>query len=163
MTLVGKAFALAAEVHQDQVDKAGAPYILHPVAVMQLATEHHLKRTDGWNLEKVQAAALLHDAIEDAEPAQRRMISDKIYALDDRVFNAVDVLTKRKADPAETYERYLERVATDWISVVVKIADLTHNLDAFRIPDSISEKDFERWDKYHRARVFLAHCDAYPR
>jgi (p)ppGpp synthase/HD superfamily hydrolase len=32
MTLLGEAIALASDVHRNQVDKAGAPYILHPLS-----------------------------------------------------------------------------------------------------------------------------------
>lgn len=158
MTLVGKAFAIAADVHQDQVDKAGEPYILHPVAVMELATEYHLKTSDGFQLEKVQAAALLHDAVEDVREGLRPLIQARINDLDPRVSEAVDALTKRgTVQNKEPYDTYLGRVEGDWIARIVKIADLTHNLDAFRIPTRIGERDFERWDKYHRALVRLSH------
>lgn len=158
MTLVGQALAIAAEVHADQTDKSGEPYILHPIAVMQLATDYHLRETNGFQLEKVQAAAVLHDAIEDVRPRSRMpFVASQIYSLDTEVHAAVDALTKRGThrDP-EPYEEYLERVAQNWIARTVKIADLTHNLDAFRVPEgTITEKDYERWDKYHRALVRL--------
>lgn len=162
MTLVGKAFALAAEVHKDQVDKSGEPYILHPIAVMKLATEYHTTHGDGWQLQRVQAAALLHDVIEDATPRSTRQIVDaKVRDLDDVVYHAVDMLTKRgDIQHKEPYDEYLERVASDWIARTVKIADLTHNLDAFRLPSGkITERDYERWDKYHRALVRLRRED----
>ena len=34
MATLGKAIAIAAQAHQDQYDKAGAPYILHPLRMM---------------------------------------------------------------------------------------------------------------------------------
>lgn len=164
MTLVGQAFALAAEVHKDQVCKAGQPYILHPVAVMQLATDYHVENSNGWQLEKVQAAALLHDAIEDIEGGwqERQILHAKIYDLDPEVCSAVEALTKRgTVANKEPYDEYLNRVAENWIARVVKIADLTHNLDAFRLPSgTITERDYERWDKYHRALVRLRREDA---
>lgn len=160
MTLVGKALALAADVHRNQVDKAGEPYMLHPIAVMERATDLYLSTGNDWQLEKIQAAALLHDAIEDIDPESSwdvGRLRDRIYELDNRVYQAVDCLTKYKpvGDYKEPYEVYLERVASDWMSRIVKIADLSHNLDAFRIPTEIGEKDFERWNKYHRAVVYL--------
>jgi len=162
VTLVGQALAIAAEVHADQVDKSGQPYILHPIAVMQLATDYHLRDANGWQLEKVQAAALLHDAIEDVTPRRDRLVIDaRIRELDADVYHAVDALTKRgDAQHKEPYDEYLERVAKNWIARVVKIADLTHNLDAFRVPEgTITERDYERWDKYHRALVRLRKGD----
>lgn len=158
MNLVGEALALAADVHRAQTDKAGAPYALHPIAVMERATKFYLANHDGWALDKVQAAALLHDVFEDAEEIHGwdiRRLRDRVWKLDERVYQAVDCLTKYK-DPPESYERYLDRVASDWISTIVKIADFSHNLDVFRIPaGEITERDFERWDKYHRGLVRL--------
>lgn len=154
--LVGEAFALAADVHRRQYDKADAPYMLHPVEVMNRATELHMRTSDGWRLAEVQATALLHDALEDIEGEQvwdRDKLSDRIRDLDERTWQAVKCLTKQ---PSEPYANYLERVEADWISRIVKIADLSHNLDAFRIPaKQIQDRDFERWDKYHRAVVRL--------
>src|SRR5207302_1245291 len=46
------------------------------------------------------------------------------------------------------------------IARIVKIADLSHNLVAFRLPiRKITEKDFVRWNKYHRALVFLTEIE----
>jgi (p)ppGpp synthase/HD superfamily hydrolase len=160
MTLVGNAFALAAEVHKDQVCKAGEPYILHPMAVMQLATDYmHATHGGDFQIEKVQATALLHDAVEDTK-GDRSYLQAKIYALDADVFVAVMALTKATEPWKEPYDEYLGRVEKNWIARVVKIADLSHNLDAFRIPSGpITEKDYERWDKYHRALVKLRRED----
>lgn len=163
MTLVGKAFALAAEVHQDQVDKSHQPYILHPVAVMQLATEYQLANANGYQLQRVQATALLHDSVEDVKGGTqaRLLVLSKIYELDQDVGAAVEALTKQGTyENKEPYDDYLSRVEKNWIARTVKIADLTHNLDAFRLPSGkITERDYERWDKYHRALVRLRRED----
>ena len=52
--MLDKALILAAKAHTGQVDKGGAPYILHPIRVM-LACEG----------EKEKIVALLHDTLED--------------------------------------------------------------------------------------------------
>ena len=52
--MLEKALILAAKAHTGQVDKGGAPYILHPIRVM-LACEE----------EKEKIVALLHDTLED--------------------------------------------------------------------------------------------------
>ena len=51
--MLEKALILAAKAHTGQVDKGGAPYILHPIRVM-LACEG----------EKEKIVALLHDTLE---------------------------------------------------------------------------------------------------
>lgn len=156
--MVGEANALAADVHRKQFDKAGVAYFHHPVAVMQRATDYYLANSDGWRLHIVQATALLHDALEDIEGENtwdRHRLSDRIYDLDTHVYTAVSALTKLSRHE-ETYDDYLVRVSKNWVARIVKIADLSHNLDAFRIPSAkIAERDFERWDKYHRALVKL--------
>lgn len=163
MTRLGNAIALAAEVHKDQVDKGGVAYMLHPFAVMQRATDYYLARSDGYRLEDVQIAAILHDVLEDIDqlhPWEKKRLSDRIYGeFGNAVHAAVDTLTKYppQGDFRETYDDYLDRVASNWIARIVKIADLSHNLDAFRLPTGeIREHDFKRWDKYHRALVKLS-------
>ena len=59
--MLEKALILAAKAHTGQVDKGGAPYILHPIRVM-LACEE----------EKEKIVALLHDTLEDTVRAFRR-------------------------------------------------------------------------------------------
>lgn len=166
-TKLGEAIALAAEIHKDQVDKSGVAYILHPLAVMERATTYYLSVSDGWRLEVVQIAAVLHDALEDVERVHGwtySRLADRIYVLfGNDVSVAVEALTKYPRGE-ETYEEYLERVAKNWIARIVKIADLSHNLDAFRLPSGkIGERDFERWDKYHRALVRLTQEEALVR
>ncbi len=156
---LGEAIALAAEVHKDQYDKAGVAYILHPLAVMERARTYYLAQSDGWQLDKVLVTAVLHDALEDVERVYgwtHSRLADRIYvSFGGEVSAAVEALTKRPRGE-ETYDEYLERVSRNWIARIVKIADLSHNLDAFRMPSGkIGERDFERWDKYHRALVQL--------
>lgn len=54
MSTLERAIAIAAEGHAGQTDKAGQPYILHPIRVML--------RVSGTN-ERI--AAILHDVVED--------------------------------------------------------------------------------------------------
>jgi (p)ppGpp synthase/HD superfamily hydrolase len=164
VTRLGTAIALASDVHKNQVDKAGVTYILHPLAVMQRATDYYVSNSDGWKLEEVQIVAVLHDALEDIDPRNswdKDRLRQRIYDnFGDMVHQGVEAITKRPKDWGETYEEYLERVSKNWIARIVKIADLSHNLDAFRLPTKIGERDFERWDKYHRALVFLVAIEA---
>lgn len=165
---LGEAVALAAEVHKFQVDKSGAAYILHPLAVMERAKAYYLACSDGWGLEAIMIAAVLHDILEDIDEehgwAKNRLAARIYETFGNEVSAAVDALTKQtmhaqgfpKEGAKETYDEYLGRVERNWIARVVKIADLSHNIDAFRLPSGeIKESDFERWDKYHRALVRL--------
>ena len=54
--LLARAVAIAAIAHHDQVDKAHAPYILHPIRLMMR----------GQTIEE-QIVAVLHDVVEDSD------------------------------------------------------------------------------------------------
>lgn len=161
---LGIAIALAADVHKGQRDKADEAYILHPLAVMNRAKDYYLAHSDGWRLEAIMITAVLHDVLEDLDPAypfERDRLRQRIRdEFGDEVYAAVDALTKYAKHVGESYEDYLKRVSSNWMARIVKIADLSHNLDAFRMPvGKIREYDFKRWDKYHRAMVYLTACE----
>jgi len=65
----------------------------------------------------------------------------------EHVIEALRLLTHTDGSP---YEDYVERLASNPLAKVVKIADLTDNMDLKRIPEP-TEKDFARLQKYHRA------------
>ena len=54
----------------------------------------------------------------------------------------------------ESYDKYLSRVKANPIARLVKIADLTHNMDLSRLP-VVTEKDLARKEKYVKAKAFL--------
>ena len=54
MATLERAIALAAQAHEGQVDKAGAPYILHPLRMMLSV-----------DTPEARVAAVLHDVVED--------------------------------------------------------------------------------------------------
>lgn len=166
---LGEAIALAADVHRGQLDKAGQPYILHPLAVMNRAEEYYLSHSDGWQLEQIKIVAVLHDALEDLETNLnwgRKRLGDRICQnFGSDVSSAIEALTKdtlwiEGLPHRESYDDYLTRVERNWMARIVKIADLSHNLDAFRMPHGkIGDRDYARWDKYHRALVRLVRED----
>jgi (p)ppGpp synthase/HD superfamily hydrolase len=148
-SLLGTAILIAAQVHEQQYDKADAPYMLHCIAVMQLVAPD----------EDAMIVAVLHDAIEDSPRGFRReeVRHDIKLAFPPHIFEAIDAMTHRDG---ESYDEYIERVAVNYLARKVKIADLTHNLDPRRIPSyQIVDKDFERWSKYRSALVRLERGD----
>lgn len=114
------AIILAAEVHRQQTDKAGLPYILHPLRVMCsfLLPDN----------EDARIAAVLHDVVEDTWVT---LVSLRERGFSEVAIEAVDALTRRK-DGSETYGEYIERVAQNPIAIWVKLADLQDNLDPRR-------------------------------
>lgn len=135
--MINKAYMVAANAHTGQVDKAGADYINHPLAVAAMV-----------NSETERVVALLHDVVEDSNVTLRDL---KENGFSDEVIEAVDCLTKRKNEPLKNY---LLRVKNNALAVTVKIADLNHNSDISRIP-SPTEKDVARTARYKREIDYL--------
>jgi (p)ppGpp synthase/HD superfamily hydrolase len=150
MNDLGMAIYLAAGVHQGQTDKAGTEYILHPLAVMA-----EVERRTGGDRDTM-IVAVLHDAIEDFDGTKLEKMSfiDALrQGFSPDVLHSINLLTHARG---VEYMEYIELVATDYKARIVKIADLTHNMDPRRIPASeIVDKDFARWEKYRRALIRL--------
>ncbi len=134
--LTKKAIKLAHKAHKDQYDKAGLPYIAHPL---------HL--AECMNDEYTTIAALLHDVVEDTNIT----LDDLAKEFPKKVINALKLLTHQKGVP---YMDYVAKIKTNDIAKAVKIADLKHNSDLTRL-DRIIDKDLERIKKYQKALKLL--------
>jgi (p)ppGpp synthase/HD superfamily hydrolase len=130
---VEDAVSIAARAHRGQKDKAGAPYLLHPLRMML--------RMD---TEAAMMAAVLHDVVEDTEWTLERL---REAGFSEEVLEAVDCLTHREG---ESYQEFVERVRTNLVARQVKIADLEDNMNVRRI-NQLGPKELERMEKYHRA------------
>lgn len=116
MSTLEHAIALAARAHQGHADKAGEPYILHPLRVaLRLTTTE----------ERIVAA--LHDVVEDSDWTIEGLRAE---GFSESVLRAVDALTRREG---EDYFAYVRRAASDPLARTVKLADLADNLDRTRI------------------------------
>lgn len=131
------AIALAAKAHEGQVDKAGAPYILHPLRMMLRVSSPEERM-----------AAVLHDVVEDCGVSLADL---RAAGFSEAVVGAVDALTRREE---ESYEEFVARAARDPVGRRVKLADLEDNSDLSRIAEPTA-RDFERLEKYRRAIAFL--------
>ena len=139
MATVEDAVSIAVRAHRGQRDKAGAPYLLHPLRMML--------RMD---TEAAMMAAVLHDVVEDTEWTLERL---REAGFSEEVLEAVDCLTHREG---ESYQEFVERVRTNPIARQVKIADLEDNMNVRRM-NQLGPKELERMEKYHRAwRVLTA-------
>jgi (p)ppGpp synthase/HD superfamily hydrolase len=133
MPTVEDALALAVEAHRGQRDKAGQPYILHPLRVM-MRLETDAERT----------VALLHDVVEDTPWTLERL---RAAGYPEPVLSALDALTRRDG---ETYEAFIERLRPDTLARRVKLADLEDNMDVRRLA-AVTPKDAERLARYRAA------------
>lgn len=131
--MLNKMLVLAATKHSGQFDKAGQPYVLHPLKVM-----HYLKTED----EELQCIALGHDLIEDTDLTYQDL---KTMGFSQRIIDGIKCLTKI---PGESYDEYKDKVKSNSDSILVKMQDLRHNSDIRRLK-GITEKDCKRIEKYH--------------
>ena len=139
-TRMALARALAAYAHFGQTDKAGNPYLSHPLAV-----------ADGVEGEDAKIAALLHDTVEDTFVTVETIRN----LFGDAVADAVEALTHRED---EDYFTYVRRAGKNPIARQVKLSDLRHNMDLSRLP-VVTEKDLKRLEKYKKAREILREMD----
>lgn len=133
-SILEEAISIAVLTHKGQTDKAGQPYILHPIRVMMRL-----------NTLEERIVAILHDVIEDGPEG---VGSDVRALLPPRLLAALLAVTKREREyGAEGYTRFIERAIRDPLARRVKIADLEDNLDVTRL-DSVTAKDMERVNRY---------------
>ena len=145
--LTKKAIEIAFRAHEGQVDKAGWPYVLHPV---------HL--AEQMNTEDECVVALLHDVVEDSDITFEELEKEGFTEVQ---LEALRLLTREKDEPDLTkeekdrrYFEYVERIGKNPIAKAVKMADLTHNMDKTRLSE-ITEKDEKRHAKYKKALEML--------
>lgn len=128
------AVSMAKKAHQGHMAKEGGPYIKHPLRVM--------KKVSG---DRAKMVAVLHDTVEDTDLTLQDL---KDAGFDDDVVDAVDRITKRKG---ESYTSYISRVKGNPLSRIVKLADISDNLDRPGIPGEDPEKSKRREEKYRKA------------
>lgn len=138
MATLERAIAIALEAHRGQTDKAGAPYILHPLRVML-----------SLNSTEERIVGVLHDVVEDSPWTFEALAEEGFSAA---VIEALRSVTKLEGEP---YEEFVLRASRNAIGAKVKLADLRDNSDLSRIANP-TEKDYERLEKYQRAIRSLA-------
>jgi (p)ppGpp synthase/HD superfamily hydrolase len=138
MSTVERALAIAREAHQGQVDKAGAPYVGHPVRVAHACVSGDAK-----------IVALLHDVVEDCDGWSFERLRAEGFS--DAVMAGIESVTKRDG---EAYGDFVRRAAGNALGREVKLADLADNMDFSRIAQP-TQKDFDRIAKYRQATALL--------
>lgn len=137
MSTIERAIEIAASAHAGQVDKAGQPYIFHPLKVMlRVSTEHE------------RITAVLHDVVEDTHITLEQL---RLEGFASEVFVAVEALTKL---PGESWLDAAARAKRDPVARIVKLADNAENMDLSHI-DNPTDKDFARLKEYEVVWAFL--------
>jgi len=139
MATLERAIEIAARAHACVTDKAGDPYIFHPLRMMMRVTSMEAK-----------IVAVLHDVVEDSETTFDRLRAE---GFSEEVVAAVDGVTDRK-HLGESYDDFVRRASENPISCEVKIADLEDNMNMLRL-DKVGPKQLERLERYHRSWLKL--------
>ncbi len=124
--VITRAFNFAKQAHKGVRRRSGEPYILHPIAVAQIACgEIGLGSTSI-------CAALLHDVVEDTEYT----FEDIQNLFGNKIASIVEGLTKisggifgdRASLQAETFKKLLLTMSEDIRVILIKISDRLHNM-----------------------------------
>ena len=147
MITLSEAIALAARAHQNQVDLAGEPYILHPIRIMNNVktdkSAFYTKMT-----ETCRYIAVLHYVLEDHPE-----FDDELRKMGIGIYSTLKTLTKKKD---QTYQEYIEEVVKCPVASYVKILDLEDNMDLSRIKSrDLTKQDIKRFNKYRAAWIRL--------
>lgn len=137
--LLNKMLVLATNKHAGQFDKGGNPYILHPLAVMNI-----LESRD----EELQCIAVGHDLVEDTGVTYQEL---RELGFTERVIGGIKSLTKV---PGETYDEYKAKVKANPDAIKVKLADLKHNTRIERLK-GVTPKDMARMERYFNFYIEL--------
>jgi (p)ppGpp synthase/HD superfamily hydrolase len=134
MSTLERAIGIAADAHAGQSDKAGGPYILHPIRVMLKlgATEDRI-------------VGVLHDVVEKS-PAWNLSALRK-QGFSEEVLAAIDAVTRREG---EDYEVFVRRAGQNEMGRRVKLADVADNMDSMRLKRPSPEAD-KQMAKYRKA------------
>lgn len=133
------ALEIATMAHKNVIRRNGDPYIFH---VLRVANNALFVRT---KTQKV--AAILHDVIEDTS-FDAKFLKEK--GISEDVLEILSYLTHDKENVS--YKDYIDKICTNLDAMLVKLADLTDNLDQGTLP-VISEKDRERFVTYEQAKL----------
>ena len=124
--LITKAFNFAKQAHKGVRRLSGEPYIMHPIAVAQIAcSEIGLGSTSI-------CSALLHDVVEDTDYT----VEDISNIFGPKIAQIVDGLTKisggifgeQASAQAENFKKLLLTMSEDIRVILIKICDRLHNM-----------------------------------
>ena len=124
--IIPKAFNFARQAHKGVRRLSGEPYIMHPIAVAQIACEEV-----GLGSTSI-CAALLHDVVEDTDYTTEDL--ENIFG--PKIAQIVDGLTKisggifgeQASAQAENFKKLLLTMSDDIRVILIKICDRLHNM-----------------------------------
>lgn len=124
--IITKAYNFARQAHKGVRRLSGEPYIMHPIAVAQIACEEM-----GLGSTSI-CSALLHDVVEDTDYT----VEDIENIFGSKIAQIVDGLTKisggifgdKASAQAENFKKLLLTMSDDIRVILIKICDRLHNM-----------------------------------
>jgi GTP diphosphokinase / guanosine-3',5'-bis(diphosphate) 3'-diphosphatase len=123
--IIKKAFNTSLEAHKNMRRKSGEPYILHPLAVAQIAVEEI-----GLGTTSI-VAALLHDVVEDTEVELSEIERDfgkSVAKIIEGLTKISGVFDYGTSQQAENFRKMLLTLSDDVRVILIKLADRLHNM-----------------------------------
>lgn len=138
------ALNLCRKFHEDQTDKCGQPYWIHPFTVAMRGFTGHGSENEA----TYAIVGLLHDVPEDTSLSVE-MLSELIYLTPEEK-EALELLTHKGGI---TYDEYINSIieSGNEIAISVKMDDLLHNMRLTRLTEAgiaVTESDEKRTEKY---------------
>lgn len=135
--LTKRAMQISYTAHKCQKDKAGIPYVFHPMHVAEQMKD-----------EITTVVALLHDVVEDTQWTLENLRQE---GFPEEVLESIALLTKQKGI---TTQEYYNRIKLNSVAKIVKLADLYHNSDLTRL-NEIDDESQARYEDYKEKTRFL--------
>jgi (p)ppGpp synthase/HD superfamily hydrolase len=139
MNKLALAISITAKAFEEKLDKAGQPYILHCLRVMN-ATKGD---------ECTKCASVMHDLVEDTDYTFEQLTK---LGFSDKTIGLLHLVTHQKNTD---YMEYIKAIAVSDEATEIKLADLRDNSDITRLK-GLGKKDLDRIEKYHRAYLYLS-------
>ena len=148
ISMIEKAYKVAAEAHKDQKRKSGEPYIIHPLCVAIILADLEMDK-------ETIAAGLLHDVVEDTVMTLDELTKEfgpEVAFLVDGVTKLTQLnWDKDKVEiQAENLRKMFLAMAKDIRVILIKLADRLHNMRTLQYmrPEKQQEKARETMDIY---------------
>jgi GTP pyrophosphokinase len=142
ISMIEKAYRMAAEAHKDQFRKSGEPYIIHPLDVAIILADLELDK-------ETIIAGLLHDVVEDTimtDEDLQKEFGDDVALLVDGVTKlerlplsgGTDQVDEKLEMQAENLRKMFLAMAKDIRVILIKLADRLHNMRTlkYKSPES---------------------------
>lgn len=159
ISMIEKAYKIAAQAHKDQKRKSGEPYIIHPLCVAIILADLEMDK-------ETIAAGLLHDVVEDTVMTLDELTKEfgpEVSFLVDGVTKLTQLnWDKDKVEiQAENLRKMFLAMAKDIRVIIVKLADRLHNMRTGQYwkPEKQKEKQERPW----RSMLLLQTVWVFPR